>query len=193
MIMILPLVVLATGAVLAGYLNWPTEALAKFLGQSPSLALGYKVATSAGYATPVPAALWGHEVAGEHPPLFTWAMLIGAAASLAGIRVAFVLHLKERGRAEEIAARFAPLTRVLENKYWVDELYDQIIVRPLWALGEMFAWFDNNVVDNFMTVLGLLPQVPAWLLRYGTQRGYLQGYAAAMVLGIAVILLFIFL
>ena len=43
-----------------------------------------------------------------------------------------------------------------------------------------------------MRVFGFVPQAAGWIVRFATQRGYLQGYAVMMLLGIALILLFVF-
>ena len=64
MLMILPLVVLAVGALFAGYLNWPQDHLAKFLGKSPSVHFAYEIASSRYPADLVKPASFGVMVAG---------------------------------------------------------------------------------------------------------------------------------
>jgi hypothetical protein len=48
------------------------------------------------------------------------------------------------------------------------------------------------VVDGIVNVIGFVPQLSGFALKIVAQRGYLQGYATAMLLGIAVTLLLIF-
>ena len=113
--------------------------------------------------------------------------------SVAGILLAYVLHLKDREKAEEIAASMPVVTNVLEHKYWVDEIYQAAIVEPLRKLGQMFFWFDRFIVDGVVWLFSFVPQLSGFSLKLSTQRGYLQGYAATMLLGVGVILLLLFL
>jgi hypothetical protein len=59
-------------------------------------------------------------------------------------------------------------------------------------LGDFFYGFDRWVIDMLVNMAGWICQLVGYLLKFTTQRGYLQGYAAAMVLGVAAILLFVF-
>jgi NADH-quinone oxidoreductase subunit L len=105
MLMILPLVVLAIGAVLAGYLNWPKDNLAEFLGKSPSVHYAYEIAMSHYDHDLVKAESFGvTEAGGSSEPFITPGMLIGGMVSIAGILLAYMLHLRDRARAERIAA-----------------------------------------------------------------------------------------
>ncbi|HZN64939.1 MAG TPA: hypothetical protein VFB66_06530, partial [Tepidisphaeraceae bacterium] len=96
-------------------------------------------------------------------------------------------------RAERLAAGAPAVTRLLEAKYWVDEIYQNTIVEPLRWLGRAFFAIDRYVVDGIVNVIGWVPQLSGAALKLSVQRGYLQGYAAAMLFGVAVILLLIFL
>ncbi|HEX3357408.1 MAG TPA: NADH-quinone oxidoreductase subunit L [Tepidisphaeraceae bacterium] len=204
-IMILPLIVLAIGALVAGYLNFPERdnSLAGFLGKSPSFALAYEVAEKAGsVVSPMPfgqleAAKREEEtnrdtVADEkHTELML--MWASSGISILGIYLAFVMHLKNRRRGEELPNKMPQLARLLEGKYWIDEIYQDAIVEPLRALGRVFFAIDRYVVDGIVWLISFIPQASGWALKLSTQRGYLQGYAATMLFGIAVILLIIFL
>ena len=197
-LMILPLYVLAAGALLAGYLNWPMAGISTFLGSQPvDPAQAYDVAVAqirhsprrgAGErqrcsACPVPS-----DEAG-----ITLAMLVGGIVSLCGVGLAYVLHLKQRATAERIAAGLQPLTGLLEGKYWVDEIYQAMVVEPLRELARIFFALDRILIDGLVWTVGMVPQVGGFVLKLGLQRGYLQGYAAAMLFGILAILLFVFL
>ncbi|MGB7161354.1 MAG: NADH-quinone oxidoreductase subunit L [Tepidisphaeraceae bacterium] len=210
MVMILPLTVLAIGALFAGLINLPTHPdhfghkLGHFLGQSPSFSLGYFKAKMANgdfeaaargdeghhYVDPIP---FGQPFAAEqfHFPLT--GLLIGGAIAIAGILTAYVLHLKDRARAERLAAGMPGVTRALDAKYWVDEIYQNGIVEPLRSLGRAFFAIDRWVVDGLVWLISFVPQLSGFALKLTTQRGYLQGYAAVMLLGVAVILMVIFL
>jgi NADH-quinone oxidoreductase subunit L len=196
-IMIYPLIVLAIGAVLAGYLNWPKAALSGFLGHSPSIAYAYDVAAyhyGANNELVKPALFGVSEAAmpGREEPFISMAMLIGGAVSIAGILLAYSLHLRDRQRAQRLAAGLQPLTGALEAKWWVDEIYQNTIVEPLRQVGVMFFAIDRIVVDGLVWLVSFIPQMSGLALKLGLQRGYLQGYAAAMGFGIVAILLILF-
>jgi NADH-quinone oxidoreductase subunit L len=120
-------------------------------------------------------------------------LLVGALISIVGILVAYLMHLKDRPRAERLAASAPGLTRLLEAKYWVDEIYQAGIVEPLRGAGRAMFAADRWVIDLLVGGIAMIPQAAGFALKLSTQRGYLQGYAVTMILGIAVILLFIFL
>jgi NADH-quinone oxidoreductase subunit L len=127
----------------------------------------------------------------EHSLNFLF-MLASALISLLGIYLAFVYHLKARNRAEQLAQQRPLLTRILDHKYWVDEIYQAGIVEPLRTLGGLLAWIDRVIVDGLVDGFALLAQAIGAILKVTTQRGYLQGYALTMVLGIALILILMF-
>ena len=201
MLMILPLIILALGAIFGGLFNVPGEKLANFLWNSPSFQLGLGVAqaTASAQNTPAPdPALFGQPV--PETPLTAkesgWgippAMVIGGAVSILGISLAYLLHLKNRQRAEQVADKLQPVTGWIDGKFWVDELYQHTIVHSLRELGQAFCLVDRYIVDGVVSFAGFLPQLPGFGLKLSTQRGYLQGYATVMLLGLAAILLFIF-
>jgi NADH-quinone oxidoreductase subunit L len=210
-IMILPLVVLAIGAIFAGALNFPERhnSLGGFLGESPSFRLAYeKASANPEYKEAVSALPMGQFETNEElvnnnaeyrdtekseAQTHITLMIISGFISIAGISLAYMLHLKDRRKGEELPERFPALARLWEGKYWVDEIYQAAIVEPLRALGRAFFAIDRMVVDGIVWAISFIPQASGWALKLTTQRGYLQGYAATMVFGIAVILLIIFL
>ena len=119
-------------------------------------------------------------------------LVVGGLVAIAGILVAYVMHLKDRSAADRAASKFAPLARLLDHKYWVDEIYQGFIVEPLRTMGRVLFTIDQWIVDGFVNLVGIVPTFFGYVVKFTTQRGYLQGYAAAMLFGIAVILLVIF-
>ena len=190
--MIVPLIVLAIGALLAGWLNFPERerSLGGFLAQSPSFVLGYEVART--HMADIDAGRFGiPEATAAGTP---WGSLVlGGVLSIAGIALAFVLHLQNRPLADRLARALGSLTTVVENKFYVDEIYQACIVEPLRMLGRLLYNIDRFLVDGLVNLIGFLPQVPGYSLKLTVQRGYLQGYATAMLLGIVVILVIVFL
>ncbi len=197
MIMIFPLMVLAVGALAAGYLNWPQAHLANFLGRSPSVQASYQLATATyGQGDAVKGELFGVREATVMEPqkaMISPAMLIGGLVSVIGILLAYLLHLRDRARAERLAEGLQPLTGLLEAKYYVDEIYQSAIVEPLRHLGEIFFAIDRIIVDGIVWLIGFIPQLSGFVLKLTLQRGYLQGYATTMLFGILAVLLIIFL
>jgi NADH-quinone oxidoreductase subunit L len=200
-IMILPLVVLAIGAIFAGLLNFPERAksLGFFLGESPSFILSFNQSYTGGETNPVS---FGQYEEFEHQEPAIKAqdvdraktlMIVSGLISLLGIYLAYLMHLRDRAAAEKIAAQHPLAISVLEHKYWFDEIYQAAIVEPLRSLGEIFFAIDRIIVDGIVWLISFIPQASGFVLKLTTQRGYLQGYAVTMLFGIAVILLVVFL
>jgi NADH-quinone oxidoreductase subunit L len=187
-VMVVPLIILAIGAVLAGVINLPfgqMDWLSQFLSHSPSLWLGYGIAAQSG-AT-------GEGFGFASPESVPWfGLILGFAISAAGIGVAWFFHLRDRAAAKRLAENLAPVVDILDHKYWVDELYQNAIVEPLRAVGRMLSVVDRLVVDGTINLISWVPQVGGFFLRLTVQSGYLQRYAAAMILGLVVILWFLF-
>jgi NADH-quinone oxidoreductase subunit L len=187
-IMWIPLAILAVGALFGGLFNYH-DALADFLSHSPSFDLAWKLTADPGRY----AAGFGHIDASAPETSEQGLMILSGLISLTGIGLAYWLHLLERARAERIAAGLEPLTGLIEHKFLVDEIYQAAIVEPLRRLGGYFYAIDRFVVDGVVGLIAFIPQFFGFLLRITTERGYLQGYAATMLLGLALILILIFL
>jgi NADH-quinone oxidoreductase subunit L len=187
-VMIIPLMVLAVGAIIAGFLNFPAHALGEFLGKSPSFQLSYQVAAASG-AHVDPAHFGQHS---DAPHGFPWVMVISALVAVSGIGLAYLLHLKQRAAADRMVEKFRPVTVILEAKYWMDEIYQGLIVEPLRMLGKIYFAIDRFLIDGIVSTVSWVPQLSGWALKLTVQRGSLQGYASAMLFGLMVILLIIF-
>jgi NADH-quinone oxidoreductase subunit L len=196
-LMIAPLCILAFGAIFAGYLNFPSVKLAEFLGHSPSISLAYDVANAQPDSSVDPEN-FGHAdlvAVPEHQHshfAHILIMAISALIAISGIWLAYQMHLKDRARAEWLAADVPEITNILEHKYWVDEIYQAAIVEPLRQLGRIFFLIDKFIIDGIIWLISFIPQLSGFALKLTTQRGYLQGYAVTMLFGIAVILILVF-
>ena len=78
--------------------------------------------------------------------------------------------------------------KVLANKWYVDEIYNAIIVKPLDLLAQFLVFFDKNVVDGIVNGVGRLVQYGSRQLRL-LQSGQVGGYVLLMVVGIIVLFL----
>ena len=83
------------------------------------------------------------------------------------------------------------LPTAIENKWYVDELYDTLFRKPTWAFGYVFAFIDKYIVDGgFVLGSGRLPAAVARLFQ-PMYNGLLQGYAVTMAGGLGLILAWI--
>jgi NADH-quinone oxidoreductase subunit L len=169
-VMTIPLVILAVLAAGAGVWGLPGQhgtALSRFL--APVLAGDH----AAG--------------AGHHGP--SWALMVtSVVASLAGLAVAWQLYLRGRVDVAKIGVPQSGLHRLLLNKYYVDELYDRVFVRPLFALSRWCAEaFDARVIDGAVNgVAAVIARAAAGLRRY--QTGFVMNYALSMLVGVVALL-----
>ena len=124
-VMLGPLVVLAVGAVFAGYVFYPY-----FLGDQ-----------SEGFWRHVMPVAHGHH---EFPPWVLWAPLI---VTITGFVLAAIFYLWKSGAAKAFAK--GPVWAFLYNKWYFDELYNFVFVRGARALGDLF-WKvgDRRVIDG---------------------------------------------
>ncbi len=201
--MMLPLFVLCIGAIFAGLLNFPwavgpipAHALGSFLGQSPSFQGAYVSASGEFGEAELNGGMFGQHVepaAGHADDSHTFVMAASIVIAFSGVLLAYLLHLRDRARADRIAAGLQPLTGWLEAKYYVDEIQQAVFVNPLRQLGNVMFLIDRYIVDGLVWTVSFVPQLSGFALKLTTQRGYLQGYALTMLLGVAIILLVVFL
>ena len=88
----------------------------------------------------------------------------------------------------KLAAGMPGLYQLSFNKFYIDELYDLVIVRPAEALAGLARRFDHSGVDGVVDLVGTAPKHLGGLFR-PVQNGLVQFYALAMVLGLTVFLL----
>lgn len=189
------LIVLALGSVLAGYVGVPhalggENRLATWL--APSFAADSRVAMVQGGAQPAEAAQAEAEAAGhaeDETALEFTLMVVSSLIALLGIGIAAFIWLKRREIATEASRRFAPIYRVLLNKYYVDEIYDAAIVHPTEAVSREGLWrgFDVKVVDGAVNGTASIVAGGAWMLRR-LQTGSVRAYAGSVILGVVMVL-----
>jgi len=78
--------------------------------------------------------------------------------------------------------------KILANRWYVDEFYNAVIVRPLDLLAQFLEFFDKNIVDGIVNLVGSLVQYGSRQLRL-LQSGQVGGYVLLMVLGILILFL----
>jgi NADH-quinone oxidoreductase subunit L len=169
-VMIVPLQILAVGALAVGFLAWRTHWLAGLLE------LHW-----------LPTAFVPRVIAPE-PEHLNWPVMIaGSAFALGGIGLATWMYVGTAGLAERLAKSLQGLYQLSLNKFHVDELYYALLVRPLTAFAALCRVVDMYIVDSIIDLTASIPRLLGMLLR-PIQNGLVQFYALAMVLGLAVFL-----
>jgi NADH-quinone oxidoreductase subunit L len=201
-IITVPLVVLAVGAVVSGWIGVPAALTFE----------AFDLNVFDRLLEPVLAEVQGLEHAGHHMGLGLEWLLIGLSivAAVGGIMIA-TLVWGRRGMAGEegFARRFPVVHRVLANKYYVDELYDATVVRGFWGTARGLFRFDAGFIDGFLvhgtrhatvafsTVSGFFDKyfvdgavnLVGWVLQRFSrvfrrvQTGYVSNYALVLAFG----------
>ncbi len=118
-----------------------------------------------------------------------WVKLAPFVAMLAGLGLAYQMYIRRPDWPVKLAKQQAPLYQFLLNKWYFDEIYNFIFVRPAMALGRLlWKQGDTNTIDGGINglAMGIIPFFTRLAGR--AQSGYIFSYAFAMVLGIAVLL-----
>jgi NADH-quinone oxidoreductase subunit L len=171
-VMTVPLIILAVGAILIGYIGLPQISLIdRWL--EPVFATGEKAA----------------EAAAVHADPMEWVLLaVSALVALGGAFAAYRAYVVDTELPGRVRAGLGWITRLVENKYYVDEAYNMLVVNPLRDLGGWFGRvFDQRGIDGAVNGLA---GVTGW---FGTQVRRLQTgmvgiYALAMLFGAVALL-----
>ena len=86
-----------------------------------------------------------------------------------------------------LAFQFISPYRLSQGKFFFDELFYGLIVWPLKVLAQVLYWVDRWIIDGLVNVVGWIPREFGGLMR-ALQMGLVQFYAAAMVLGVVILL-----
>jgi NADH-quinone oxidoreductase subunit L len=164
----IPLVILAVLAVTAGFLGIP-EVFAKDANW-----LGH-------FLSPVLAD--GKTIKEEIPASVEW-MLMGISTILA---LAMVLYAWSRYSKKPELGEATGFGKWMADKFYVDELYEALIIKPINALGEFFnRVIERSVIDGLVNGAGRLVQYSSRQLRY-LQSGQVGGYVLLMVIGMVIL------
>ena len=115
-------------------------------------------------------------------------MAIATALAGGGAGLAYVFYVRLPGLPMVLSWRLRGLYELLRNKYWVDELYATIIVRP-YVRASTFLWrvVDQELIDGFVNGLAGAVGANGNLWRHA-QTGNVQHYALAFLGGAVAIL-----
>jgi NADH-quinone oxidoreductase subunit L len=203
--MALPLILLAIGSVVAGYIGVP-HALGGSNRIETFLEPSFEVHASAGHQItaaetagapgiqPVAARAEVQPPAGEEAPhadTKTELMLMGLSVgvAVAGLGIAMYFWLRNRNAADTIARSLAPIHRLLLGKYYIDEAYDAAVVQPIKIVstGALWKGVDAGLIDGAVNGVGMVVSGSSSVLRR-MQTGSVRTYAFALLAGVVAML-----
>ncbi len=126
----------------------------------------------------------------DHPPL--WFLILTPTLVTLSIPLAYYLFVKNTNFSNQLVNVNKPLYEFLLNKWYFDEIYDTLIVRPLKKSG-LFLWkfFDVKVIDGFGPdgISAIIKKISIKANKF--QSGYIYQYAFVMLLGFSAFLTFL--
>jgi NADH-quinone oxidoreductase subunit L len=130
----------------------------------------------------------GVHAATEHHGVNWFVVGVSAAVFVAGLGLAFLMYGNPSSVPEKLATALGPLTRLSQNKFYLDEVCNVLFVAPLRGLAALSRLVDWLVIDELL--VGGVSKFPALLGRLPRpiQNGLVQFYALAMMLAMAVLL-----
>jgi NADH-quinone oxidoreductase subunit L len=163
-VMTIPLMILSVFAVGVGLVLGPTGLFHGFLSHTPGM--------------PPP----------EEEHLNYFMMSLSTVIALAGIGVAWLMYVRQPDLPARLAQSMQGLYQLSLNKFYIDELYDSLILAPLAGFTTFLRIFDLYVLDSLVDLVGYLFRWLGYRFR-PVQNGLVQFYALAMVLGLTVFLI----
>ena len=172
-VMLLPLTILAFGSIFAGFFFKEL-----FIGYSSSNDFW---ANSIKFLSPLSA---------HHPPL--WIVYLTPVVVVLSIPISYYLFVKNKNITNWLVKENKPLYNFLLNKWYFDELYDYLFIRPIKTLG-IFFWkiIDIQTIDRFGPdgISSLIKKLSNKAVKF--QSGYIYQYAFIMLLGFSAFLTYL--
>lgn len=179
--MTIPLIVLAVGAVFAGFLQTPF-----YLGGIEVLNQYFLPVFTPGYDLQVQ---WNLSKGSNELSHSTEFILVGISIAVAILGLVFAFFLLKED--QPTTSSYVGWKKVLANKYYIDEIYDVVLVQNFHRMTRFVAnTLDKGVIDRFFVGLGLGLGGIAGLLRR-VQTGFVGDYALYIVLGTIAVLAFV--
>jgi len=172
-VMLLPLFVLAFGSIFAGFIFKDI-----FISNSSSQIFWLD---SIKFLEPL---------SNEHPPL--WFLYLTPFLVVITIPISYFLFVKYKSVSNYILEINQPLYEFFKNKWYFDEIYNFIFVKPIMKIG-YFLWkkIDNDIIDKFGPdgISNLIKKISNKAVKF--QSGYIYQYAFIMLMGFCLILTFL--
>ena len=172
-----PLMILAAGAALAGFLGVPAA-----LGGSNRiehwLAPVFEHASHGGHHA-------AHPSHGVELGLMGLAVLVAAAGTVA----AWFLYMKKKEIPGRIAEKNPALYKLVRDKFYVDEIYYTLVILPIHVVSRKILWrfFDARIVDGIVNLVGHVSRGASYVVRFA-QTGQVQTYGFVLLAAVAVLL-----
>jgi NADH-quinone oxidoreductase subunit L len=185
---------LAVMAALIGLLNWLTKFFGiggatffdSFLARSPSVQFFERPNMEVARALANAAHGGGHG----------WIQGVSVLIAILGISAAAFLYLGEPSEIKVLSRemqlrgnpRLAGMSpyKLSSHKFFFDEIYYYLIVRPLELLADVSYWFDRKLIDGAVNLVGRMPAALGAVMR-SLQMGLVQFYALAMIIGVLIL------
>jgi NADH-quinone oxidoreductase subunit L len=161
-LMTIPLIILAVCATGVGFIFGPTHLFEHHLGHT----LGFEDLKH-----------------GEHG-FDALTAVAGTLAGLFGIVLAWLFYGRPSPIPSQLAGFLGPLYRASYNKFWIDELYEALVIRPLWAFAAVCAFLDDHLVHGLVRLAAWVPRIVGREVLAPFQNGLIQFYAAVTALGV---------
>ena len=175
MVMIIPLIILAIGAIFSGFLF-------------KDLFIGIESSSN----------FWKNSIffleplSHDHPP--SWFVLLTPILVILSIPIAYYIFIKNIKISNNIVNGNLPLYNFLKNKWYFDELYDYLFVNPSKKIG-LYFWkkIDSRFIDRFGPdgISALIKSISLLAVKF--QNGFIYHYAFVMLLGFSALLTFLIL
>jgi len=169
LVMLLPLIILSIGAIFAGFIFKELFFDTNFWGNS---------------------IFFLEPLSEEHPPM--WFLLLTPILVCSSIPISYYLFVKNKDLPNSIVEINKPLYNFLVNKWYFDELYEILFIKPSKKIG-LFLWkfFDIKIIDGFGPdgVSSLIKKFSIKANKF--QSGYIYQYAFIMLLGFSALLTFL--
>jgi len=169
LVMLLPLIILSIGAIFAGFIFKELFFDTNFWGNS---------------------IFFLEPLSEEHPPM--WFLLLTPILVCSSIPISYYLFVKNKDLPNSIVEINKPLYNFLVNKWYFDELYEILFIKPSKKIG-LFLWkfFDIKIIDGFGPdgVSSLIKKFSIKANKF--QSGYIYQYAFIMLLGLSALLTFL--
>ena len=118
-------------------------------------------------------------------------MALSTLVAAGGILLAWRMYIAKPFTKERASHSAGGFHRLLVQKYYVDEIYDALIVQPLKRFAN-FLWdvFDSLILDGLVNLTGMIVKAVSWIVSR-VQTGKTPVYATSMVVGAVVMLYYI--
>ncbi len=150
--MTIPLIILAAGSALVGFLGLPAWITAAF----GSNLFG-------NFLEPAFEHAYHGEGHGPHPPLSLEFGLAVLSVLVAATGIVLAVQFLLRRKPHQPRGTLARVHRTVYNKYYVDEAYDALVINQTKALGNLLTWFDKHVVDGLVNGSATFTRITAWI------------------------------